>query len=855
MKSIDLILNMCFQKISVEQVLNGSVHYNHIPRPVFDALAMEELPLLSETETQKIYQHLETGEKGINVFQLLKCVAGELLLIREDKPVCCYSQILRWRSVVRALGEDLPICAFLADRAEKSRDSWADFEWSPVIGHDNMQMNRIMQKGIADNHFHLFGSAPSFQLSWLKMMNDLNNPAIIMQLREMDQKRRVIRPHYAITYQEYSMEEMYFQAGVLRAALFQYTQEAQELDYSEADSVIKSYQLIQKILTDKVYKAVYFQKIQLIIKAMRDKAILQNPENTIDYALNGFGKEGNNHDFEGERALLYYLLLGRINCRKIPDVIQDWLYAYLLIKGKFYEELVQVNEKVGFANFSQYSGRKKGFLYTKEDDRRMVQHAVAGSMESKNMVSLEVRVTPCIKSADNKKMISAFDNYIKERIEEKELKRIYYVFHFPKSQDEVALQNDRYVNRCRHYGYRQKLLRSANELIQFREKYPVEAERVLGIDACAQEIGCRPEVFGPAFRCMTGHVCAPSVLYHVKQWKISYHVGEDWLDMVDGLRAIDEAIIFLGMRNGDRLGHATVLGQNVRKWYQCKGHEIILPLQDYLDNVVWLYHKLIEFDIHSCEALKGFLRGEYEKYFWQLYGQFLDKAIIEDIAQKQRENVDYLCFDIDTYYDAWKLRGDDPSLYLNGYYCDPYYYLQEYMVNNNIPNGEQLRSCVKKGILIYYYHYCTEVRREGMKPHHIAVPDGYIDGVRKVQKAMQWKIAGLGIGIESNPSSNYLISTMEKYEDHPITNFYNMGLSMEMEEIRNCPQLHVSINTDDRGVFHTSLENEFALMGCAIEQQVDGNGKYKYAKQMVYEWIEHIRENGIQQSFLERLPK
>ena len=857
MKSLDRIVSICFQRISIAQVLEGSVRCNHMPKDVFDALAMGDLKYLTETETQEIYHYLQNGQGEFNVFRLLKKLADELLLIREDKPVCRYSQILRWRSVVRAIGEDLPICAFLADRAAKSAYSWSDFEWNPVIGHDNMQLNRIMQKGIADNHFHLFGSAPSFQLIWLKMMNNLQNPSIIMQLREIDQKKRVIRPHYAVNYREYSLEEMYFQAGVLRGALFQYLQEAGKgrSRQRHMSQVMDNTSLINKILTDKVYKQVYLQDVLLGMDVLRDETILCNHRDVIDYALKGLGRGGCNHDFEGERALLYHILLGQVNGKAIPEIILNWFYTYILIKGKFYEELVQVNEKIGFANFSQYTGRKRGILYSKEDNRRMVQHAVLGSMESRNMVSLEVRITPNGKSIDNQKMISAFDGYIKERIGKEELKRIYYVFHFPKKQDDKLEQEEGYVYRCRHYNYRQEIIKKANALVTFREKHPREAQRVLGIDACAQEIGCRPEVFGPSFRYMTSHVCEPSVLYQVKQWKISYHVGEDWLDVVDGLRAIEEAVNFLGMRNGDRLGHATVLGINVQKWYQCKDQEIILPLQDYLDNVVWLYHKLMEFDIQPAEALKGFLKGEYEKYFAQLYGKFLTRGGISDIAEKLKINESHLRFDIDTYYEAWKLRGDDPSLYSEGFYSTPDYYFQAYMENSGLANGERIRRCEEAGILMYCYHYSAEIRNKGMEPHQIAVSDKYIDGVRKVQKAMQWQIAGLGISIESNPSSNYFISTMEEYKDHPISNFFNIGLTMEEEELSSCPQLHVSINTDDKGVFNTSLENEFALMGCALEQQTDDKGRFKYSKQMVYGWLDQIRENGIQQSFLERIPE
>lgn len=62
---------------------------------------------------------------------------------------------------------------------------------------------------------------------------------------------------------------------------------------------------------------------------------------------------------------------------------------------------------------------------------------------------------------------------------------------------------------------------------------------------------------------------------------------------------------------------------------------------------------------------------------------------------------------------------------------------------------------------------------------------------------------------------------------------------------------NISINTDDKGIFHTSLENEYALMACAMEKERDENGNPKYNRQMVYQWLDNIREMGNMQSFRE----
>lgn len=399
-------------------------------------------------------------------------------------------------------------------------------------------------------------------------------------------------------------------------------------------------------------------------------------------------------------------------------------------------------------------------------------------------------------------------------------------------------------------------------LIRFRTQAQKQAARVLGIDACSMEIGCRLEVFGSVFRRLSGHVVAKPNVYQVKQWKITYHVGEDFLDFTDGLRAIDEAVLFLNMENGDRLGHATALGLDVEKWYGVKKNTVTLSLQDYLDNVVWLYHKLVEYDIPSCETLKSYLLQQYEEAFNQLYEQYLNDDFIDAVSQKlnresqKKENPfhfqnTFSHFDINTYYAAWKLRGDDPTPYRNEELVSSRRF--PYVVNSALRDGDEVRSRARVVVLYRYYHYSTDVRREGAKTKVVTFPDFYVKGVQKVQRAMQRMIAAKGICVESNPSSNYMISTMKSYEEHPISNFYNIGLTAEQNQLRNCPQLHVSVNTDDKGVFHTSLENEYALMACAMEKAVDETGEAKYPRQMVYDWMDRIREMGNRQSFLERL--
>lgn len=88
---------------------------------------------------------------------------------------------------------------------------------------------------------------------------------------------------------------------------------------------------------------------------------------------------------------------------------------------------------------------------------------------------------------------------------------------------------------------------------------------------------------------------------------ITYHVGEDFLGIADGLRAIHEAIRFLKLVKGDRLGHAIVLGIEPISYYRLK-RNIFLTKQDYLDNVVWLLYRSAELNVEISRSDREMLK-------------------------------------------------------------------------------------------------------------------------------------------------------------------------------------------------------------------------------------------------------
>ena len=126
--------------------------------------------------------------EGFSVFDIILIFAVKILVELDGEPVCRYEQLLRWRMTSHELDEDVFTTAYIAYKDIKNFDRKRTFSWRPVIRHNNLYLNKILAKGMADNHFHLKGSAPQFPLSWLSLMNNVRSSKFRRQI-ESEQNR------------------------------------------------------------------------------------------------------------------------------------------------------------------------------------------------------------------------------------------------------------------------------------------------------------------------------------------------------------------------------------------------------------------------------------------------------------------------------------------------------------------------------------------------------------------------------------------------------------------------------------------------------------------------------------------
>ncbi len=565
----------------------------------------------------------------------------------------------------------------------------------------------------------------------------------------------------------------------------------------------------------------------------------------------------------GERRIIYEMERLRFYEKKQETFLDDLynlFFIYLVIKESFRSELLQNNDKIGFHNFQTYQKRKNWFT-TSFTRGELAKIAVNEAFHSQNLQKLEIRVMPQNSGTDNIQMIYGYDKTIgmicgSGEVWDRNIRNhgenepdYYYVFHFAKKKDDTY-RDGRF--RCRHDVFRRRLEQQAEAVISMRVRNPRAGRRLKGIDACSSEDGCRPEVFAVIFRRLKLHTvyrCGGN--RNLPQLRASYHVGEENQDVLDGLRAIDEALYFLNLGSGDRLGHALMLGVSPEEWYGRNNDTIAIRQQDYLDNMVWLYHRMLHYHISNNENLLEYLEREFQKYFNRIYERNLNIDYYIDLLKSRGYGTgSILQFNIHNYYYAWELRGDDPVLYAQGFYNSRLLLDTRWDDRriNQLVNPER-RKIEEAAVLYHAYHYNEAVRREGNKPVVEKIPRYMVHGIALLQKAMQKEIARKGIAIETNPSSNLMIGGLRGYDSHPVVSFNNKWLVSGGSEADDCPRINVSVNTDDLGVFTTTLYKEYTLMAYALEHKKDRTGRNVYQKDMVYDWIDHVRQMGNAQSF------
>lgn len=847
------VLDLVFRRTSAERVLRrleseegGALE---LDKDAFLDVADVSLGNYSKDEQSLLFdyhigQHIQelAEEFGLprSPFLLLLDLAQKTFVRKGNGLACRIHRVLPWRDAYLLLGQDLFVCAYLALLDGLESFERRDFAWPAILPTDLVELGRLLERGLAENHYHLNGSAQSFALSWCGLMN---RPEAAAQFSARFD--RLLQPSYVRRPKECLLDsrDRTRYAAACRCRLFQRLH----------SSPLGDRRISASFQSDFVPFAAIWDEIR-VLQARYGTMLPQppgSPPECFDYALVPAvcRPDSPYRILAGERYFLYRCFQA---CWKndLSPREQDMFYLYLLLKHQFRSEMIQVNQQTGFLNFADYQDRKDALLIRPAYQLEAYRTGLNAPLQEGHVTSLEARICPRQDTKATLDVIQEIDSAYSfaqpggrfappDAGEARELP-YFFVLHFPKRPDTPVLP---FTLTCRHEKYREEVKTCALALADALDRYPYLRARVRGIDGCSNEIGCRPEVFAPAFRFLRsfrGFTRRPP------QWElpqqappprlaVTYHVGEDFLDIPNALRAVDEALTFFQCQRGDRMGHALALGADVGEYYAGKSFRVTLSKQERLDDLVWLLYRGRELGVSIPPELESDLREQAGVLLREIYG-----PAIHDNGWS---------VSLQEYHCAMQLRGDDPLLYRTMRCQEPAMFGRPYDAHR-LDSSPKLRLYRKDPMLAgmyYYYHYGEEEKQRGRRLLQVDVSRNYMDYTVRCQNALLALLARQGIVVECNPSSNVLIGTFRSYESHPIFRFNNDGFEPDPRRRMDCPQVQVCVNTDDLGVFDTSLEFEYALLYHALDRQEQEEKRWHSCDTMRY--LENLRVMGQQAVF------
>jgi hypothetical protein len=407
-----------------------------------------------------------------------------------------------------------------------------------------------------------------------------------------------------------------------------------------------------------------------------------------------------------------------------------------------------------------------------------------------------------------------------------------------------------------------------------------------GLDVAGDENALKIEWFAPVLRWLrSGFKSRPDGERASIGFHLSIHAGEDYAHPASGMRHIDETVRFCEMREGDRLGHALALGIVPKQWAARQG-EMMLPLDEHLDNLVWLWHhaSMLSGVLPLAQQVLPLFERRIARFWrlscWWQVPDFMAEKETSVSSAADFENTPLHYATPGDLYQAWWLRrnchyrlgmvGDGWQVTSQELYALPDH--QELSKQNTLASQlyqarhDWLASLTEVPLVIvrmgdeaaaHIGFVPKENTRVGHKADYGIIEDvdtpAELDFMHALQDWLLTEYDKLGLIIEANPTSNVYIARLKSHAEHPIFRWYppdesvlEHGAAANLYGLRRGP-VRVLVNTDDPGIMPTTLRTEFLLLREAALE-------LKIGRTVAERWLETLRQYGLEQFHRNHLP-
>lgn len=758
-----------------------------------------------------------------------------------------FDKVEVWNLIGRKMVPDIFITAFYVE-SQLKEPHYLYGQTGRILLADKT-LGKLLEKGIAETHFHL-NAGLDYALLWEKATHPRFWEKVILTGEEY--RKFVSR----------QKQELGFHVVVFRLALAYFLESSQYTCWSQmicsqtADPVVKElifclYQGRQPEYTER-----WVESYEKLMYQWEQK---YGSSEDGDFLMNTVYCKYREYETYSEMVLLMKCMEYLREHQGETELLHLFL-QYLREKNRFYSDVIQSGSIQGLEYFSITYGSMKNKLKKYIPDLNSRMEAIFKNMfHNIHLKKLEVRIAPpdplqydfTAENSSRKDLkndildsvgtvLSEYRKFIqKAQMHNISVPTLGIIFHFIKRDfvdnriaDTCWVTEKRLPSDTSHLlKWRRQMVKCAQAIEELRSEIPLLSEYIVGIDAASVENATEPWVFAPVYAAIRNRVITKPLLRNeeskimkINNVGFTYHVGEEFRHILSGLRHVDEVIRFFFFKEGDRIGHAIALGEDVDRWIE-ENEVVVMPLIEYLEDLLWLWGLIVRerasFDV-SMDVMEGKILelakqayGEiigvtpnmlYEAYLekFRLNNEAVFARMREQLLQTQQEEKwEHFC----KYYDQNAVYG---VLWTK----------EKILCTNFCP--------------IYYQKLHAPIMV------HVEKSIGHL--LKEVQERVIRNVEQKGIYVEVNPTSNLVIGGAGSLRDNHIfqLNSRNLGSSGDGGH-----EVMVTVNSDDPMIFNTSSENELAYIYHAMNYR-------GYGKESVLEWVDKVRQFGMDSSFIKQ---
>lgn len=741
------------------------------------------------------------------------------------------NKLLIFHSLNRHMPIDILAITYLVDNGTTEREQLHNFYGNISVA--DSQLDLVLERGVAENHLHS-GASRSFLSTWNSMMEPLT------KAREGSFENLMWKD--SLYFQE---DELWFDvlaAAAIRIAIALMIKGKLKLPAEEK----KLQELLGCFLKDKMVYGLYQRSengdknkkrkniFAYFISVWEEMAWAYDLKN--DKNISAIFETEDSLKTTEENIFLFETILylkrqkesGEVKSRQTEN-IKILFIKYLRIKNTLFHLLVQQKTIKGLDYFqSQHYEHNSaaGKVYVKN----FWQTAIREQFQNENLHKIEFRTSIPDKYSDFEMNIRSFlDNYLTilqedycikdengDYIPVRKFPHVGIVLHLLKRPDRTSpvkcYEDGKKDDGKIEFGViKKQYLKQIDNLKHLRNENSEFSRYIVGLDAASLENSTPVWAFAEVYEKARDSSNEPLIMNNrmecCQSLGFTFHAGEDFRHMYSGIRRIDEAVTHLKFHAGDRIGHGIALGLDVQNWF-LENPAVILPRIEALENFLWAYDlissNILEFNSSSMAYIEKQIYNLSKDIYLSTEG--LSSAVL-----------------VDAYLGMFKIGEDNLCRTANEKsFCEAV--KREEPVVWNSEKLQLARNCK------YYLERMNE-------PVHVEVNAQDLEIIGKLQKIVKEKISRQGIVIEINPSSNTAIADMDSLMENHI---YGMN-----SFVYDASNIMVCINSDDPSVFNTNVSNELAYVYYGLLEK-------GAAKESAVAWIEKLRKNGMDSSFIKR---